>query len=397
MPTVFIGRLDQVGFGLEVTAGSSVSPTVWLPKRDGGISPHIESAKNESSYGNITKTRDTQVTKELGMSEIKGTIDDFIIGYMLYLAMGATYETLEFTSNSGTGTFVEGETVTESVSSATGTVRRVDITAGVGKIYVTRATGTFTGGQTLTGGTSSATAVTAALAVTAAQGKTHLFRLLNTNNHPTISLWEHNPLGDYVSLYSMMDELTLEVAIGKFAEFTAKFMGKKIASGAAQTPAYATENPMLAKFGSLKYASTFATVGAGTAISLESFKLTIKKNAEAVQSFGSTDITSIHNKAFEVTFELTCRYDATTLLALVEASTSEALRLTLQNTDVALGSSYPTLQIDIPQAGFETWSKTTDNDGIVRQTIGGLAEWNVSRSLPIEFLLTNSKTTAYTV
>jgi hypothetical protein len=362
------------------------------------LTPNIETADNEAAYGNITKLRDTQVVKELGMGEIKGTIDDFIIGYMAYLALGVTYATVEFVVSSVSGTFVEGETVTESVTSATGTLRRIDVSGSAGRLYIVPASGTFTGGQTLTGGTSSATATGAALTITPAQGKTHMFRLLNSNNHPTISLWEHNPLGDYVSLYALMDELTLEVQVGKFAEFTAKFMGKKIASGASQTPSYSTENPMLAKFGTFTLGTAFSNIiaGTGTTYALERFKMTIKKNAEAVQSFGSPDITSIHNKSFECMFDFDLRYDATTVLALVEASTSQAARLSLANTDVALGSGNPALVIDVPQAGFKTWSKTTDNDGIVRQTVGAIAEWNVSRSLPVEMLLRSSKTTAFT-
>lgn len=55
----------------------------------------------------------------------------------------------------GTGTFTYGETVTESVSGATGTFDH--ILDGFMYINRVRVSGTFTGGQTLTGGTSSAT------------------------------------------------------------------------------------------------------------------------------------------------------------------------------------------------------------------------------------------------
>lgn len=56
----------------------------------------------------------------------------------------------------GSGTFTFGETVTESVSGATGTFKYI-ATGSPDQMYLVRVTGTFTGGQTLTGGTSGAT------------------------------------------------------------------------------------------------------------------------------------------------------------------------------------------------------------------------------------------------
>ena len=45
----------------------------------------------------------------------------------------------------------------------------------------------------------------------------------------------------------MLDTLELEVVVGEFAKFTAKFMGKAQASTSSQTPSYTAEDPFLAK------------------------------------------------------------------------------------------------------------------------------------------------------
>ena len=392
----FIGRLDQIGFGRESTAGTSANPTVWFPKKGGGLMPDIQTVDNDAAYGNITKLRDTQAAKETTKVEFKGTIDDQLMGHLFLAALGTVYKTIKIPVSGASGTFVEGETVTESVSSATGVVRSVDITAGSGFLYVSVSSGTFAGGgKTLTGGTSGATATDGTLTLTAAQGFTHLFRLNNSNSHQSYSIWEKNAIGDFKTLYAMMEEITMEVAIGQFATFDAKFLGKKIVTGASQTPSYATENPFLAKFATFKRDPNYSGLGAASAVALERFKITIKKNLEAVQSFGSTDIAAIYNRQFEVNFDFDLRYEDHTIFNIVEASTNDAIRLTLANTDVAIGTTNPTIQIDIPQAGYKTWSKTTDNDGIIRQTIGGVAEFNIARSMPMEISLTNTKLTAY--
>ena len=394
--TVHIGRLQKIGFGREsVASGTEAAASAWLPKREGGLTPVIETVDNENAYGSIVKLRDTQAAKESTDIAIGGVIDDKTFGHMLMAALGTTYASVKIPVTGVTGTFAEGEVVTESVSTATATVRRVDVSGGAGTLYVVPVSGTLTGGQTLTGGTSSATATGGTLTVGPSAGRSHLFRLLNSNNHPSYSFFESNPIGDFKALYCMMDELDIEVVVGQYATFTAKFQGKKVATATTLTPSFVTENPFLAKFATFKYASAFSGLGAASAVALERFKLTIKKNLELIQAFGSNDINSIHNKAFEVSGDFDLKYDADTIRALVSASTSEAFRLTLANTDVALGTTNPTLQIDIPQAGFTEWSKNTDNDGIIRQTVGFVAEYNIDRSMSMEAVLINAQTTAY--
>jgi hypothetical protein len=70
--------------------------------------------------------------------------------------------TLEIATDSiqvsgGAGTFTVRETVTESVSGATGEFVYIDTSVSPNLMYLTNLTGTFTGAQTLTGGTSAAT------------------------------------------------------------------------------------------------------------------------------------------------------------------------------------------------------------------------------------------------
>lgn len=395
--SVHIGRLQKLGFAKESVSGTEVAATDWMPKTEGGLVPVIETVDNEAGYGNITKLRDAQVSKESTIINLAGTIDDKVFGHMLMAALGTAYAAVKIPFTAASGDFVEGEVVTESTSTATATLRRLDQATGgaTGDMYLVPLTGTLTGGQTLTGGTSLKTATGGTLPVGPAVGRSHVLRLLNSNAHPSYSFFEDNPIGDLKALWCMMDELDIEVVVGQYAKFTAKFMGKKIAASSGLAPVYATESPFLAKFATFKYASTFDGLGAASAVALERFKLNIKKNLELIQAFGSNDINSIHNKAFEVSGDFDLKYDSDTIRSLVSASTSEAFRLTMANTDVALGSINPTLQIDIPQAGFKEWSKNTDNDGIVRQTVGFIVEYNIGRSMPLEALLINTRTTAY--
>jgi hypothetical protein len=77
-------------------------------------------------------------------------------GGLKLLVTGTVVDTRIVVSG-GSGTFTTGETVTESVSSATGTFAFMETIGATVYMHLLRATGTFTGGQTLTGGTSGAT------------------------------------------------------------------------------------------------------------------------------------------------------------------------------------------------------------------------------------------------
>src|SRR5258708_356718 len=87
-----------------------------------------------------------------------------------------------------TGTYVEGEVITQSVSSATGTLRRLDAGGTSKCLYIEPLTGTFTSGNTLTGGTSGATC-TGGTIESPATVRHHVFRRANTNNHPSYTIY----------------------------------------------------------------------------------------------------------------------------------------------------------------------------------------------------------------
>src|SRR2546423_82424 len=71
----------------------------------------------------------------------------------------------------------------------------------------------------------------------------HVFRRLNTNNHPSYTIYNHSPLVDERAAYCMLDTLAVEAINGKLVSFDAKFMGKALGTGGgAQTPTYTTEN-----------------------------------------------------------------------------------------------------------------------------------------------------------
>lgn len=396
MANEHIGRLHKIGLGAESAAGTAVAASVWIPKSAGKLIPSFDVKMDEAAYGVIDGNREGQTTKEMSTITISGEPRSTWFGHLMKAAFGAAYDCVKFPVSGITGTFSEGETITESTSSATGVLRRSDQTAGTPALYIDPASGTFTGGQTLTGGTSGATA-TGGTIISPATGKHHIFRRLNTNNHPSYTIYNNDPLEDFRAAYCLLDSLEFECVVGEFAKFTAKFMGKAQASTTSQTPTYTSEAPFLAKNANFYVAAAHDSLDAASALAVKSFKLTISKNVTDYTAFGSTSPTSIHNQRFDIKGDFTLLYNETTERQYLVSSTKKALRMVLINTGATAvsGSSYPTLQFDFPVVTFTSFDVTDANDTLREQSLGFTAEYDITRSLTCEGLMLNTQVTAY--
>lgn len=294
-----------------------------------------------------------------------------------------------------TGTYVEGETITETTSNATGVLERADVGGSSKVLYIKPSAGTFTGGQTLTGGTSSASATGGTIESPSAV-RSHLFRRATTNNPTTYTIHGYDPVSSDYSAYCALDTLKFEVKSGEFARWDAKFMGKKLVSEGAPTPSYTTPNYMMAKYATFKTASAFTGLDAASAVSIDSFTLNFKKNIEMFQAFGTTDITNFLNGVFSVDGEITLLFNATTFRDYMIANTKQAMRLTIANTDVTIGSSAnPTLTLDLASVAFTDFTRPTGNKDLIKQTLKFTAEYDLTTTHTVQALLQNTSTSAY--
>lgn len=390
MANEHIARLQSIGLGKETTAGTAVAATDWIPKMKGVFTPVVTKAKDESAYGTIDQLRDSVTVKQLTNVEIEGIARDQYIGNLLKAALGTAYITREMALTSVSGTFQVGETVTGGTSSATGVIRRIEDSGD--RLYVEVSSGTFAASESITGGTSSATATAAHDTGVYA----HVFARLNTNNHPSYTLYGDDPVQDYRAAYCMLDTLDIEVEVGNFAKVMAKFTGKKD-STTTSSPSFSTdENRFMAAHANVYFAADLDSLDGASATKMERVKVTIEKNLEDYQALGSDDADSIHNKQFYVSGDLTALFNSTTLRDYVTASTKKAMRIEVINTDATIGSAEnPDLRIDIAQVSFEEWTRSDDNDGLVKQTMGFSAEFDIAEGESVAAVLLNTRSTVY--
>lgn len=388
MSNEHIGRKQIMGLGKETTSGTGVAASAWIPTEDRDFKPVSGKAKDMSAYGVIDELYDSQTTKNMTEVMMAGILRDTFLGYLLLAAFGTQYTCIAMTMASLSGVFTVGETVSQAVSLATGTVRRVDDTT----VWIEVATGTFTSGSnTVTGGTSGATGTPSFESAV----RDHIFMRNNTNNHQSFTLYKTDDLQTDRAAYGMLDTLDLEMVVGDFAKFNSTWKAKQSESSSG-TPSFSAENGFFAKHATLKLASAVSGLSAASATPVSRCKFSIAKNLIDYQAFGDDDIASIHNQQFAVTGDLEALYNSTTLRDLQINSTKRAMRLEITNTDVTIGSaSNPKLTVELARASFEEWSNKSGNNELVKQTMGFSGEFSTTDSYTATVILRNTRTTDY--
>lgn len=393
-----IGRLQSLGLGKEAggAPGTPVAATVWIPKKAGSLAPTFEKAVDDSAYGVIDEVFDSQTTKFSTEATMSGILRDGWFGNLLNAAMGTHDKVIIMTiTGAGGGTPARGDAVSSAAGSWTGTIKKIVKVGSVLYHCLTEDSGTIDAQTDLTdgvwtGGTN--------VIQTGAEG--HFFSRLNTNAHPTYTLYQSDPIDVERAAYGMINTLDMEFVVGDFGQFNSTWMAKQLVSNSG-TPAYVTDNPFLAKHANVYFGTAEADLNTATASEVSRFKLTINKNLVDYMAFGSSDITSIHNQQFTIAGDLEAIYNATTFRDLVANSTKQAVRLEAINTEVStlnggVGDDiYPSLYVDMAQLSFEEWTRSEDNNALVTQTMGFSGEYKNADSMTLEILLINDTVADY--
>lgn len=89
MSSVFIGRREGVGVGIEATSGTAVAPQMWVRHLKLALDQKTTVAKNTSALGRVEQQNDSAVTEEWAEGSINGKVCDLSIGYFLANIFGS--------------------------------------------------------------------------------------------------------------------------------------------------------------------------------------------------------------------------------------------------------------------------------------------------------------------
>ena len=217
----------------------------------------------------------------------------------------------------------------------------------------------------------------------------HTFSLLNSNAHPSLSIYKSDEVNSELFELSMLNTLELKVKPDSLVTFNAEFWSKepqdsKDPNAAPGAIAYVADAKFLGRHVTVKMATLTSGLAAATAMSVKS--LTLKFNKNLVNNFvlGTLGPEDIINQKFEITGEIELDYDATTYKTIAKAGTYEALRIDMNNIDAQLGAvlatSSPEFLIDLSRVFIDAWEPNYPNDALVGQKFTFRALYDITNS-----------------
>lgn len=325
-----IGKQIQVGISRETTRGTaSAVATFWLAADDWTLDEKWKNAQDIQTYGVIESEQSETRVKNWAEGQLKVPISDKSSGLLLYSMFGAA-----------TSTQKSGETV----------------------VYNT------------------------------------FFTVAQNVQHQSLTFFMHDPIAtpsgasaDYVYANGVVHKLDIDYSLGKFVEISASFKGLKGSVVATLTPAQVVENRFVPQYLVFSQGANTASLP-GSTIKIKSLKLSIDSNEEDDDVMGSTSPRDFLNKEFKVSgtieaiWENESDFKANALL-----NTPQAMRISLVNSDVTIGStSNPALVLDLAKTYITDFSKPIKLKDIMYQTIKFNAAYDPTYSYMIRGTLTNT-------
>jgi hypothetical protein len=327
-----IGRLNSFGLGIEATAGTAVTPTIWVPCESANVKPITENVKDESGIGVIDAVHDAHIVKKMTEVSFDGIAYSKSIGAILLGALGA----------SAAPSLVE--------------------------------TGAYS----------------------------HAMTRKNDNSHPSFTLVRDNQTQEEKSAYCMLEKLDIDCTIGSQVKYKSVFKGQSTSAGTTYTPAFDVDDePFLVSKVTVKFANDIASLGAASAIPVNSVKFSIDKKLTQIFQTATTavpdatEFTTQHNQDFMVSGDFEMVYEADTYKTLAMALTKQAMQIEVTGTTLIGATQYNKLTIQFASVVLEDWDRSTALGDIMTQTFGFTALYKLSETKTLTATLINKRSTQY--
>lgn len=228
----------------------------------------------------------------------------------------------------------------------------------------------------------------------------HSFSRKNDNNHATATIYKENTNQDEQATYQMCDKLGVNIEVGSYVKYDFSSMGRGVVNATGLTPAYVQEEIFKVSKAYVKFATDIAGLGAASKVAIQSAKIEINKNLEQIYSTATTltdatDLTTQHNKQFEVSGEFEAIFDSTTYKLLAKNLTKQAIEITVEGTVLIGATRFNTLTFRVASCVLQDFKEKSGLNDIQTQTFGFLALYKASEGKTVEAEMLNTKATIY--
>lgn len=225
----------------------------------------------------------------------------------------------------------------------------------------------------------------------------HAFTRLNTNNHPTATVYRNSATQDERAPFHILESFEINAQVGEYLKFKTQLKGGKIES-ATYAPSYLTgtnDEQFKCVKAVIKIADDISGLAAASATELTGINLMIKKNSKGVFVLGSRTLAANHNQQFGVGGDITAMYKDNVLRDFATGNTKKAIQITVTGETLIGATKYNELVIQLAKASFEDWDRSDGLDDLMSQNFGFIGEYDFTNTQSMNITLQNVKSTGY--
>lgn len=219
----------------------------------------------------------------------------------------------------------------------------------------------------------------------------HTITVQQGNAHQSLTIATNDGIQDYRYANSVVTELELILEAGGFCDYKVGFRGRNGATATNTVSYSANDKRFIAKHATFKKATDTSGLAGASAANVHRLSLKVNQNVEDEWILGSITPNDFPNRQFSVEGELEMYFaDEATWKTPFLAGTTNAMQITLTNSDVTIGNaSNPTITIVLAKAMITDVKRDLGVDGIVRQTVSFKGLYSSGDTKMISFVVRN--------
>ena len=220
----------------------------------------------------------------------------------------------------------------------------------------------------------------------------HNFSLLESNTHPTLTVWTSTPLWWSCYPLAMIESMDFTAEVGGKFTVSINLKSKKWETQTHEV-SYIDESGFIANMLKVFLADNVNWLDIADNICLQSITISIKKEIKDIECLSSIDPIDYINSSFSIEGSMEMLFEDNTYKDYFLNWTPKALRILAEDTKHPYEwvENYPTFMLDLAKVVITDWTPAFTIDDVTKQSISFKGHYDVKSKKAIEVYLKNTQ------
>lgn len=220
----------------------------------------------------------------------------------------------------------------------------------------------------------------------------HKFSLLESNTHPTLTVWCSTPISWSSYPLAMIESMDFTAEVGWKFTVSINLKAKKWTDD-THVVTYTDESWFIANMLKVFIADNLEWLDNTDNICLQSITVSIKKEIKDIECLSSIDPIDYINSSFSIEWSMEMLFEDNTYKDYFLNGTPKALRLLAEDKKHPYEwiENYPTFMLDLAKIKITDWTPAFTIDDVTKQSISFKGHYDVKTKKAIEVYLKNTQ------